>query len=82
MFACLETRARSEGYMVKIFKTWCPKPYKFAKKIKIKYRFNFMIKNKIKRKALDWTDPKSYSFLSRIYSFPFSFSFTPQLFES
>ena len=23
MFACLETRARSEGYMVKIFKTWC-----------------------------------------------------------
>ena len=24
MFACLETRARSEGYMVKIFKTWCP----------------------------------------------------------
>ncbi|RVW58696.1 hypothetical protein CK203_113172 [Vitis vinifera] len=26
MFACLETRARSEGYMVKIFKTWCTKP--------------------------------------------------------
>ena len=26
MFACLETRARSEGYMVKIFKAWCPKP--------------------------------------------------------
>ena len=25
-FTCLETRARSEGYMVKIFKTWCPKP--------------------------------------------------------
>ena len=27
MFACLETRARFEGYMVKIFKTWCPKPW-------------------------------------------------------
>ncbi|KAL6310918.1 hypothetical protein AAG906_028096 [Vitis piasezkii] len=25
-FTCLETRARSEGYMVKIFKAWCPKP--------------------------------------------------------
>ena len=23
---CLETRARSEGYMVKAFKAWCPKP--------------------------------------------------------
>ena len=22
----LETRARSEGYMVKAFKAWCPKP--------------------------------------------------------
>ena len=26
-FTCLETRARSEGYMVKIFKTQCPKPW-------------------------------------------------------
>ena len=31
-----------------------------------------MIKNKIKRKALDWTDPK-------VIFFSFSFSFTPQL---
>ena len=23
---CLETRARSEGYMAKAFKVWCPKP--------------------------------------------------------
>ena len=23
---CLETRARSEGYMTKAFKAWCPKP--------------------------------------------------------
>ena len=23
---CLETRARSEGYMAKAFKAWCPKP--------------------------------------------------------
>ena len=23
---CLETRARSEGYMMKVFKTRCPKP--------------------------------------------------------
>ena len=23
---CLETRARSEGYMAKAFKSWCPKP--------------------------------------------------------
>ena len=23
---CLETRAWSEGYMVKAFKAWCPKP--------------------------------------------------------
>ena len=24
--ACLETRARSEGYMAKAFKAWCSKP--------------------------------------------------------
>ena len=23
---CLETQARSEGYMAKTFKAWCPKP--------------------------------------------------------
>ena len=23
---CLETRARSEGYIAKAFKAWCPKP--------------------------------------------------------
>ena len=23
---CLETQARSEGYMAKVFKAWCPKP--------------------------------------------------------
>ena len=23
---CLETRARSKGYMAKAFKAWCPKP--------------------------------------------------------
>ena len=23
---CLESRARSEGYMAKAFKAWCPKP--------------------------------------------------------
>ena len=23
---CLETRARSEGYVAKAFKAWCPKP--------------------------------------------------------
>ena len=23
---CLETRARSEGYMAKAFEAWCPKP--------------------------------------------------------
>ena len=23
---CLETRVRSEGYMAKAFKAWCPKP--------------------------------------------------------
>ena len=26
-FTCLETRARSKGYMAKVFKTWCPKPW-------------------------------------------------------
>ena len=26
-YNCFETRARSEGYMVKIFKTQCPKPW-------------------------------------------------------